>query len=248
MPGGEMTDPGILPMTAAQQASLATKLSLIKQLSSRLAPASVPSSLVLAQHARHQYHDYWCGPAAIQEIANYSANVTSIDTSRDGGQGPNNFLSQYAIDSVWTHATPDGGTTAANFLAGLNGAPNLPSGFQYVQWHQPDWASFHVSIETDTYYWDLGIAAGVNPRATNSSYYLFSWRNAPPSNLYAHYIAIRGYSGDNAHQTTSKAYYNDSSGGTDHYGNPMDGSTGDFSDLSYTVYKTMMNRFGNEYW
>jgi hypothetical protein len=33
-----------------------------------------------------------------------------------------------------------------------------------------------------------------------------------------------------------------------HNGYAMDGATGRFTDLSFTVYETMMNRYGNMYW
>jgi hypothetical protein len=68
---------------------------------------------------------------------------------------------------------------------------------------------------------------------------LYSWRNAQAGD-YGHYITLRGYSG--SAQSTAKAYYNDSAGGVDeHTAVGILGSTGAFSDKSYTVYKTMTN-------
>jgi len=128
----------------------------------------------------------------------------------------------------------------------MNAASVKPSGFAYVPWTGPTWVQFHNAIIDDTWTWRMPLAAGVNPRLAGSAYYLYSWRNVGGGD-YGHYIALRGYSGN--FQSSAYAYYNDSSGGKDELtGETILGSTGAFSDLSYTVYKTMMNRYGNLVW
>jgi hypothetical protein len=107
---------------------------------------------------------------------------------------------------------------------------------------------FHDAIIIDAVNVDTGIAVNVSPRKSGSIYYLYSWRSVTPGN-YAHYIPAYGYNGDQYHQSTSRSYYSDSSGGTDQVdGTVILGSTGDFSDLSYTVYRTMKNLYGYMVW
>jgi hypothetical protein len=158
-----------------------------------------------------------------------------------------NKYTQTYISTTWAHPSSSTGTSIGNLIDGLNGASQLPySGF-YSQWQDPTWAQFHTAIMVDTYGFEVGLAAGVNPRKTGSIYYLISWKNNTPGADIGHYIPIRGYSGNT--QSAAKAYYSDSSGGKDEVdGTLIAGSTGNFSDLSYTVYKTMMNRYGNLAW
>lgn len=168
-------------------------------------------------------------------------------TSVDGEASSTNKYQQTEINANWTHATSSDGTSLANFVDGMNGASVLPFGSFYMQWQNPTWSEFQNAIATDTSTWFMPLAAGVNPKKTGSSYYLYSWRTVPAASDRGHYITLRGYAG--FVQASALAYYNDSSGGKDEVtGATIYGSTGAFQDLSYTVYKTMINRYGNLVW
>ena len=210
-----------------------------------MSAAALPASYTLSTHARHQYRSYYCGPATVQIVSNYTWDYRY--TSVDGEASSTNKYQQTEINANWTHATSSDGTSLANFVDGMNSASVLPFGSFYMQWQKPSWSEFQNAIATDTSTWFMPLAAGVNPKKTGSSYYLYSWRTVPAATDRGHYITLRGYSG--FVQASAIAYYNDSSGGKDEVtGVVIYGSTGAFQDLSYTVYKTMMNRYGNLVW
>jgi hypothetical protein len=252
-PGGEAAANAnvVLPLTPAQAQMRNKKLQMMSQLSvaapgtaAAATATSAPTKLVLDARARHQYRMYYCGPATIQVLSNLSWGV--FNSSIEGQTTSNNKYTQTHISASWAHTTSDSGTTLANLIDGMNGASNLPAGF-YSQWHAPEWINFHDAIIIDTYNFGVGMAIGVNPRKLNSIYYLTSWKNNTPKIDIGHYIPLRGYSGSD--QSSALAYYDDSSGGQDEVdGTWIAGSTGAFSDLSYTVYMTMMNRNGNMAW
>jgi hypothetical protein len=257
-PGGESADAALAPMTQAQVQVRDMKLRMLPSLTvakpgdmvpNILPPGdgggNYPDSVVLNAKARHQYRMWYCGPATIQVLSNLTWGFASTSTA--GQATTTNKYTQTYISTTWAHASSSSGTTFDNLINGLNGASQLPySGF-YSQQQNPSWSEFHSAIMVDTYGFGVGLAAGVNPRKTGSIYYLTSWKNNTPKADIGHYIPIRGYLGNE--QGSAKAYYTDSSGGADEVdGTLIAGSTGNFSDLSYTVYKTMMNRYGNLAW
>jgi hypothetical protein len=264
-PGGEFVDSGVLPLTPQQASARDAKLALADALSKGkggkapksgptpyLIPppdgggGSFPDSVVLTDvKPRHQYRMWYCGPATIQVLSNLSWGIVSTSTS--GQATSTNKYTQTYISTTWAHASSSSGTSIGNLIDGLNGASQLPYAGFYSQWQDPTWSQFHTSIMTDTYGYGVGLAAGVNPRKLGSIYYLTSWKNNTPKDSIGHYIPIRGYSGNS--QATADVYYSDSSGGADEVdGTLIAGSTGNFKDPSYTVYKTMMNRYGNLAW
>lgn len=262
-PGGESGDAGMTPMTAEQVRARDAKLGVLATMAESgggktkkrgmtaymLPPgeggSGWPDKVVLDAKPRHQYRMYFCGPATIQVLSNLSWGYFS--TVRDGQSASTNKYKQTYISSEWAHASPSSGTTFANLIDGLNGAVKVPFPGFYSQWQDPSWREFHEAIMTDTHVYGLGAAAGVNPRKSGSIYFLASWKGSTPQASIGHYIPIRGYSGDD--KGSAKVYYADSSGGTDEVdGTPIAGSTGNFVDLSYTVYQTMMNRYGNLAW
>ena len=258
--GGEAADAALAPMTPEQIRARDTKLQVLAAMTESgkgkkgngktaymIPPdddGSWPNEVILAAKPRHQYRMWFCGPATIQVLSNLSWGYTN--TSLDGQSATTNKYKQTYISNTWAHASSSSGTTFANLIDGLNGAVDVPfSGF-YSQWQGPTWWQFHSAIMTDTHVYGLGVAAGVNPRKSGSIYYLTSWKNNTPGNI-GHYIPIRGYTGDG--QESATVYYSDSAGGADEVdGTLIAGSTGNFKDPSYTVYKTMMNRYGNLAW
>lgn len=241
----------VLPLTPAMQATLDKKMlsfqALVASISSANVTgdtaASIPQSLVLATYARHQHRWFYCGPATVQVVSNYTWDYYYSSTSAESST-TNKYKESY-ISSTWTKTDTNGYTALADLITGMNAASVLPFGGFYIQVHNPIWSDFQYYIATDTSTWDMPLAVNVNPRKTGSLYFLYSWRAAPAGD-YGHYIPLRGYSGFT--QSSALAYYDDSSGGVDDFGVGMLGGTGAFQDLSYWVYKTMMNRYGNLVW
>lgn len=177
----------------------------------------------------------------MQVVSNYTRGYTSSSTcGGDGCPAGTNAFNQHTISSTWTKTDLHGQTYVSDLVAGLNGASIEPAGFIYVWWTNMSWSQFHNAIKTDTWTWGMPLAARVDPRHTGSNYYLTSWAGEPPGD-YGHYITLRGYSGSS--QSTALAYYNDSSGGHDEHDTSIGvaGSTGAFSNLSNTVFQTMVN-------
>lgn len=248
----------VLPITPAMQVALDKKMLSFQAVAASVAsaqangamPASIPPSYTLSTYARHQHRWFYCGPATVQVVSNYTWHYYSSSTSAESST-TNKYKESY-ISSQWTKTDVDKNppnhiyyTSLGDLITGMNAASVLPFGGFYMQWHNPIWSDFQNAIATDTSTWYMPPAAAVSPRTPGSNYYLFSWRNAPTGN-YGHYIPLRGYSGFT--QATALAYYDDSSGGIDDFGVGMLGSTGAFQDLSYTVHQTMMLNAGNLVW
>jgi hypothetical protein len=242
----------ILPLTPEMQTTLAKKMLSFQATVASLSPSNgagatvtaVPQSYTLSTYARHQRRWFYCGPATVQVISNYTWGYYLNATSESA---TGNKYKQSTISATWTKTdVTQQQTYLGNLINGMNGASQLPFAGFYMQWNAPAWSDFQHAIATDTSTWYMPLAAGVSPRKTGSPYYLYSWRSAPAGN-WGHYIPLRGYSG--FFQSSALAYYNDSSGGTDEVtGETILGSTGAFQDLSFTVYKTMMNQSGNLVW
>ena len=252
--GGELANPGVLELTPEQQAALPGKLAALQHVMgvTTLAPGVVsatstdnpPATATLPLYARHQRRWFYCGPATVQVISNASWGYYSSST--DGQSSATNKYTQSTISANWTKTDSNLQTNLGDLITGLNSASRRPSGFVYVQMSKPSWDTFHNAIITDVWHYGMGLAAHVNPNKTGSTYHLYSWKNVAPGD-YGHYIPLRGYSGFT--QSTALAYYDDSSGGRDEVtGQVILGATGAFSDPSYTVYMTMMNRYGNLVW
>jgi hypothetical protein len=259
--GAQMSDPGILPLTAEQQAARPYKLAALADVMKRTAAMQAgsatqtmsltsgddpPSSAGLATYARHQHRWFYCGPATVQVVANEAWGY--YYTSTNGQATASNKYTQTYISSHWTNTDATLQTYLSDLIAGMNGATatKRPANFVYMQDHDPSWDEFHNEAITDVWLYSMALAASVNPKKAGSAYYLDSWRSVPGGD-YGHYIPLRGYVGFD--QSTALIRYDDSSGGTDDVtGEIILGSTGAFDDLSYWVYKTIMNHNGNLIW
>jgi hypothetical protein len=239
----------VLPLTPEIQASLRKKQASLKNFSAKVARGAqvgisavgLPASYTLSTRARHQHRWYYCGPAVVQVASNYTWGIVVDNAGSESTTG--NQYKQSTISSRWTKTDVTLQTYLADFITGMNKASDIPFDPFYVQWHAPTWTEFHNAVANDAVNWFMPAAAGITPREPGSSYFLASWRNATPGN-YGHYIALRGYSGFS--QSSAIMYYNDSSGGKDEVsGETILGSTGSFTDVSFTVYKTMMNHNKN---
>ena len=243
----------VLTVTPEMQVVLDKKMQAFRAVAASVAsvkaggamPASIPSSYVLAMYARHQHLWFYCGPATVQVVSNYTWHYYYTSTS---GQAPTtNKYTQSKISHDWTLTDTNGQQTSPTLIApALNAASVLPFAGFYQVWKYPVWSDFQNAIATDTSQWNMPLAEHVNPRSLNSSYILASWPSGQQRSDYGHYIPLRGYSGFT--QTSALAYYDDSSGGVDDNGQGMLGSTGAFSDKSETVWGAMTIKAGNFYW
>ena len=199
-----------------------------------------PTGWTLATKARHQHRWFYCGAAVVQMASNYTWGYTSSSTcGAEGCPSGTNKYSQHYISNNWTNTDDNMQTYVGDLVTGLNNATVMPNGFIYAYQTNMSWSSFHNTVKTDVYTWQMPLAARVDPRHTGSQYFLTSWAGAPGGD-YGHYVLLRGYDGST--QSAALARYNDTSGGQDeHNGTGILGSTGAFSDKSFTVYKTMVN-------
>jgi hypothetical protein len=263
--GGEPPgDAGVIvPMTPEQVASQAMKLDHLRAMEGSSSdptadcptegpditcpPPPAGSSYQLPTYARHQHRWFYCGPAVVQVVSNYTWGIRNSTVS--GETTSNNHYKQSYISSHWTRTDTNGQTYLADEITGMNAASIRPTNWSYVQWHNPSFQDFHNAIIDDTWYWNMPLSAGVNPRdSVNGGFYLPNWASVPPSSTYGHYIAIRGYAG--LYSDPSRyAYYNDSSGGVDEVtGQGIYGSTGSYNYGSYGVWETMLNNNQNLIW
>lgn len=249
-PGGDTRlNIGIVPLSPEQVASIALKTQQEQAIAgltgaSRLSagcptgvgmrgaagpklvcPGTPPYSLVLATSPRQQLKSYYCGPATVQVVSNFSWGLSGTNRWSQGG-----------ISDSYTHTDAHGETWLPDMINGMNGTSRLPSGFVFAQKHNPTFSDWHNTIITDVFNWQMALAAGVKPFISMSKH-LHSW----PNSVFAkHYIALNGYSAY-AWMANPLAYYDDSSGG---YG----GTTGAFSDPSPLVFDTMNANSGNMIW
>ena len=187
-----------------------------------------PSQWTLAARPRQQEKSYYCGPAVVQVVSNYSWRLTST-----------NKYSQTTISNTWTKTDATGQTYLADFIKGMNGASKRPSGFAYMQKSSPSFSNWHSTIVSGIYDWRMPLAAGVRPHEPGATYWIISW---PVAKSAAHYIGIFGYQGFAASPNSSrKVYYTDTAGPYAAAGV----NAGNFWDISYDVYQTMMMNNGN---
>jgi hypothetical protein len=258
--GGEpQGDDTVLPLTAAQKASRDQKEAVIAAIAdgtgggggvttmacpvptgagtaSTTGPA-VSSELVVAQAVacptptvytlsaspRQQTKSYFCGPAVVQVVSNSTWGFSST-----------NKYSQQAISDTWTRTDVNTQTFLVDFIRGMNGASRLPSGFAYMQKHSPTFSDWHTTIVGGIYNWRMPLAASVRPHEPGAFYYIVSWPNAKSA---AHYIGLFGYRGfASTTNLDRKVYYTDTAGTYAASGV----KAGNFWDISYDVYQTMM--------
>ena len=182
----------------------------------------------LLTHYRHQANSYFCGPAAVQVVSNYS-----------WGTGTTNKYTQSYISTTWTHTSSDTGTSISRERIGLNGASVLPSNFLYEEYQLSGTqvsagVSWNDKLIFDIDSWEMPQVENVAPHNPGWTYYLSSWPNAATA---SHYIVADGWDTIwDGHYSSSgaSAAYDD---GSANYG----GSDGHFWDPARTVFYTIWN-------
>jgi hypothetical protein len=179
----------------------------------------------VAIYPRQQIKSYFCGPATVQQVINYTRGIFSWN------QADNWFLQQQ-ISDWWLKADLYGGTSPYMERIGMNAGSRLPAGFTYYEVQVKSGADWHAKIITDVTGWNMPMNAAVAPRDVNFNYFLTSWANSPQVDT-GHWIVMRGYYGKWDGTRTPLVYYTDSSGGAG-------GATGRFYDPSFDVYQTLL--------
>lgn len=180
----------------------------------------------LAIYPRQQIKSYYCGPATVQQVINYTRGIFTWDASV-------NTFGQQAISDLWLKADANGGTSPYRERVGMNAGSRLPAGFTYYEYQVTSGADWHGKVITDVTGWNMPLTAAVAPRDVGALYFLSSWANSRPVNT-GHWIVVRGYYGKWDGTRGPLVYYTDSSGGAG-------GSTGRFYDPSYDVYWTLVH-------
>ena len=194
----------------------------------RIAAVSGSGSCVsdfVAIYPRQQIKSYFCGPATVQQVINYTRGIFTWD------QAVNSF-GQQQISDWWLKADLYGGTSPYMERIGMNAGSRLPAGFTYYEVQVKSGADWHAKIITDVTGWNMPMNAAVAPRDVNFKYFLSSWANSPAVDT-GHWIVMRGYYAKWDGTRTPLVYYTDSSGGAG-------GATGRFYDPSYDVYQTLL--------
>lgn len=179
----------------------------------------------VAIYPRQQIKSYFCGPATVQQVINYTRGIFSWDQAT-------NWFRQQQISDWWTKTDLYGGTSPYMERVGMNAGSKLPAGFTYYEYRVTSGADWHGKIITDVTGWNMPLTAAVAPHDVNFNYWLTSWEGNRPVNT-GHWIVMRGYYGRWDGTRGPLVYYTDSSGG---YG----GSTGRYFDPSYDVYQTLI--------
>lgn len=180
----------------------------------------------LAIYPRQQIKSYYCGPATVQQVINFTRGIFTWD-------GRVNTYGQQSISDSWLKADANGGTSPYRERVGMNAGSRLPAGFTYYEYQVASGADWHGKVITDVTGWKMPLTAAVAPRDVGAPYFLSSWANSTPVNT-GHWIVVRGYYGKWDGTRGPLVYYTDSSGGAG-------GSTGRFYDPSYDVYWTLVH-------
>lgn len=180
----------------------------------------------VAIYPRQQIKSYFCGPATVQQVINYTRGIFTWDQRI-------NFRTQQQISDWWLLTDANGGTSPYRERVGMNAGSILPPGFVYYEYQVTSGADWHGKIITDVTGWNMPLTAAVAPRDIGATYFLSSWANSTPVNT-GHWIVMRGYYGKWDGTRGPLVYYTDSSGGAG-------GSTGRFYDPSFDVYQTLIH-------
>jgi hypothetical protein len=201
----------------------------------RIAPMAIsaavgdPDGAILGSWTRQQTKAAYCGPTAVQVVADFSWNT-----------GPNAVkYTQKQISDNWTKTDQLGQTPLANEVTGLRGAVHLPSGFTYSSARQTNdaagGASWHAKLREDIGGYWMPQVASVSPKQVGATYQLPSWQGSgtAPAGNYGHYIVYYGYITKwDGSSSSPYLYYHDGSAG---YG----GGTGTWQASDLSIYYMM---------
>jgi hypothetical protein len=242
---GDLAPVGTLvPFTPEEQAIIDSKLATAALLAAQRTDADAPLGpdpcygdergnlicppfyVILNTHYRHQKNWYFCGPASVQVVSNYSWGLTT-----------GYKYTQQHISDTWTHTTSSSGTTVSRERIGLNGASVLPEGFIYSEYHLSgttteaglDW---YNKLRADIDQWEMPQAENVAPHNPGQTYFLSSWPNPVTA---GHWVVANGWDGTwdgvLSHSDGTVSYEDGSDG--------YSGSDGRFWDPARSVFYTV---------
>jgi hypothetical protein len=215
--------PGQEKMAQAKTETAATATAAINRAASgdALAAVTLAPEYLVGTWERQQTNYYYCGPTAIQVMADYVWQT---------GASTVKYTQKYISDH-WTHTTT-AGTGAAAELKGANGVlvGSRKSSFPYWS-YQPTNGSDWSSKLTSDLVLDMPQLINLQPWWQTSSgtwYYLHSW--AGHKSTGGHWITGNGMRGAWDGSSAPTIRYDDGSGG---YG----GSTGTYWDPQYDMWQ-----------
>ncbi len=178
----------------------------------------------LAIYPRQQVKWFYCGPATVQQVINYTRGIFSWNQNV-------NAFSQQQISDWWLKTDANGGTSPYRERVGMNAGSIIPAGFIYMEHQVTSGADWHGHVITDITGWNMPLTAAVAPHDVGAAFWLTSWANRAVNT--GHWIVIRGYYGKWDGTRNPLVYYTDSSGG-------LGGGTGRYYDPSFDVYQTLI--------
>ena len=196
------------------------------------AAATTYEEHLVATYERAQTTYYFCGPAAIQDMSDYSWNKGATGVK----------YSQQYISDKWTHTGIDGtGITAE--LTGANGVlvGSPKSGWPYYLRRPTDGADWSNKLWTDLVL-AMPQIMNVSPWWKSSSgawFHLASWANHQSTG--GHWIVGNGSQGLWDGTSGPNVRYDDGSGN-------YNGSTGTFWDNQYTMWQLIYHRNNAVIW
>lgn len=178
----------------------------------------------LAIYPRQQVKWFYCGPATVQQVINYTRGIFSWNQNV-------NAFSQQQISDWWLKTDANGGTSPYRERVGMNAGSIIPAGFIYMEHQVTSGADWHGHVITDITGWNMPLTAAVAPHDVGFAFWLTSWANRAVNT--GHWIVMRGYYGKWDGTRNPLVYYTDSSGG-------LGGGTGRYYDPSFDVYQTLI--------
>lgn len=222
-------------LTAEEAAAQAKKLAAFDEfVASRgdsgrdgAAPAAVAHTL--PTYERQQFYSYFCGPAAIQDVADYAWNK-----GEDGRK-----FTQREISDNWTHTTTSG-TTVAPEVIGANGAidgsPHDNGVYNYAAYEPTSGSDWWWHLQFDIDDWEMPQIVNLTPWWWNGSGGYWVWLHdwSGHQSTTGHYIVGNGYRGGWDTSADDDFRFDD---GAEGFG----GGTGTWWDSPYDVWRLIHN-------
>jgi hypothetical protein len=222
---GYTSHPTLTPKEAAAQAK---KLAAFEDFRASRVGSAGGESIEAAAHTlptyeRQQYYSYVCGPAAVQDVADYAWNK---------GETGHKYT-QRQISDNWTHTTT-AGTTIVNETAGANGAingsPHDNGVYNYAAYEPTSGSDWWWHLQFDIDAWEMPQIVNLQPWWDAGDYWVWLHDWADHQSTTGHYIVGNGYRNGWDTSADDDFRYDD---GAEGFG----GGTGTWWDSPYDVWR-----------
>jgi len=221
-------------LTPAQALAQAKKLAAFDEFvaaraeSGQGAMGAAATAHTLATYERQQINSYYCGPAAIQDSADYAWNK---------GQTSHKYAQTVIGD--WTNTTTDG-TTIPNEVIGanraINGSPHDNGVYNYAAYAPSSGANWWAKFQFDIDDWNMPQIVNLQPWWWSDADGVWVWLHdwAGHQSTGGHYVVGNGYKGSWDTSVDDNFRWDDGANG---YG----GGTGTYWDKGYDVWRLIHN-------